>query len=277
MPRPAPIPLQRRWAYGPLPSRRLGRSLGVNLLPIERKLCNFDCVYCQYDATPSQPVRRAERRAGGRPGRPGDLPARADVLAAVAAALELGGGCDAITIAGNGEPTLHPEFEQVVAGLRALRDAHAPGASLVLLTNGTRLRAPQVRRALRLLDRPFVKLDAADEETLQAVDRPRAGVRLARLLDDLGVLTAQGTPFWLQAMFMRGAVDNAGPASVARWVDLVARLRPAGVHVTTIDRGTTLPGVLPLPAARLEEIAAAARARGLTAEAFPCGDEARFA
>lgn len=267
MPRPSPIPLQGDWAYGPVPSRRLGRSLGVNLLPTGRKLCNFDCVYCQYDATP---------RAAGEEAQ--DLPDVDAVLAAVERALRGAGPCDAITIAGNGEPTLHPGFDHVVAGLVTLRDALAPAASLVLLTNGTRLRAPHVRDALAWIDRPFVKLDAGDEATLRAVDRPRAGASLARLVEDLRGLEA---PFWLQSMFMVGAVDNAAEEHVAPWLDLVVSLRAAGrleeVHVTTVDRGTTLPGVLPAPDARLQEIAAAARARGVAARAFPCGDEARFA
>lgn len=259
MPRPAPIPLQRGWVYGPVASRRFGRSLGVNLLPTGRKLCNFDCVYCQYDATPEH--ERADA-----------LPTVDEVLAAVTDALGRG-PCDAITLAGNGEPTLHPGFADVVAGLVWLRDALAPGAALVLLTNGTRLRDARVREALGRLDRPFVKLDAGDDATLRAVDRPRAGFGLERLRADLAAL---GRPFWLQSMFMRGAVDNAADERVEAWLDVVAPLGPVEVQVTTVDRGTTLPGVLPVPAARLEQIAAAARGRGVPARAFPCGDEARF-
>lgn len=257
MPRPSPIPLQQGWAYGPVASRRFGRSLGVNLLPAERKLCSFSCVYCQYDDTP---------------GARGGLPAPDEVLAAVAAALERG-PCDAITLAGNGEPTLHPAFDEVVSRLVVTRDALAPGASIVLLTNGTRLREPRVRAALARVDRTFVKLDAADEVTWRAVDRPRGGAMLAELLDDLRRLDP---PVWLQSMFVTGAVDNAAPDHVARWLDLVASLPVAEVHVTTVDRGTTLPGVLPVPADRLRDIAAAARTRGVPARAFPCGDEARF-
>lgn len=259
--RPSTIPLQRGWAYGPVPSRRFGRSLGVNLLPTGRKLCNFDCVYCQYDATPRAPAAGA------------DLPGADEVLEAARDALR-GGACDAITIAGNGEPTLHPAFDHVVAGLVTLRDALAPAASIVLLTNGTRLRDAHVRAALGWIDRTFVKLDAGDEATLRAVDRPRAWGGLPRLIDDVQAL---GTPCCLQSMFMTGAVDNAADERVAPWLDLVAGLRPVEVHVTTIDRGTTLPGVLPVAAPRLEEIAAAARARGVAARAFPASDEARFA
>lgn len=262
MPRPQPIPLQSDWAYGPVPSRRLGRSLGVNLLPRDRKVCTFDCVYCQYDATPAAETPRG-------------LPAADEVLAAVEEALRRDPGCDAITLAGNGEPTLHPAFDEVVAGLARLRDAHAPGAALVLLSNGARLDAPGVRAAVATLDRPFFKLDSGDAATLRAVDRPRRRAALPRLL--AGLRRLGPGRFWLQAMFVRGAVDNATPAALAAWLEVVTSLAPAGVHLTTVDRGTTLPGVLPVPAARLEALAEATRGRGVPAEAFPCPDEARFA
>lgn len=257
MARATTIPLQSELAYGPVPSRRFGRSLGVNLLPAGRKLCTFDCVYCQYDATPHADVTR--------------FPAPERVWEVVEAALRRA-PCDAITIAGNGEPTLHPELDVVMTGLVRLRDRHAPQASLVLLSNGARLHEPGARAALAWFDRTFFKLDGGDEETLRAIDRPR-GATLPRLVDALRRLDA---PFGLQTMFVTGAQDNASPAAVTRWLDLVVRLRPVELHVTTIDRGTTVPGLRPVPAARLLEIADAARARDLRVEAFPCGDEALF-
>ncbi|MCO5168611.1 MAG: radical SAM protein [Planctomycetes bacterium] len=261
MPRPQPIPLQSDWAYGPVPSRRFGRSLGVNLLPRDRKVCTYDCVYCQYDATPGAAK--------------GDLPAPAEVLAAVEEALRRDPGCDAITLAGNGEPTLHPAFDEVVAGLAALRDALAPCAALVLLSNGARLDAPAVREALARIDLPFFKLDAGDPATLRAVDRPRVRAALPRLL--AGLRRLGPGRFLLQAMFVQGAADNTTAPAVAGWLETVASLRPAGVHVTTVDRGTTLPGVLPAPRERLEALGRAVRARGVPAGVFPCEDEARFA
>lgn len=259
MDRATPIPLQPDVAYGPVPSRRFGRSLGVNLLPPGRKLCNFDCVYCQYDATPGG--TDATR-----------FPAPEDVWAAVEAALRRE-ACDSITLAGNGEPTLHPDFAWIVAGLARLRATHAPGARLVLLTNGTRLGDPSVQAGLPWLDRAFVKLDAGDDATLAAIDRPRA-FSLRRLVEGLAAL--RGPRLGVQAMFVTGALDNSGPPAVAAWLDLLRALGPVAVHVTTVDRGTTVRGLRPVPAARLEEIAAAARGLGLDAEAFACGDESRF-
>lgn len=257
MPRPTPIPLQSELAYGPVRSRRLGRSLGVNLLPPGRKLCTFDCVYCQYDATPDAA--------------PAGFPAPEQVWEAVEAALRRA-PCDAITVAGNGEPTLHPELARIVDGLDWLRTTHAPLAELVLLTNGTRLGTAELRAALPRFDRAFFKLDAGDDVVMRAIDRPR-GFSIARLEAGLRALK---TPFWLQAMFVTGARDNATPDALERWLDLVEGLRPVGVHVTTIDRGTTVPGLLPVSAERLERLAARVCTRGVPAEAFPCPEEGRF-
>lgn len=258
MPRPTTIPLQADLAYGPVQSRRFGRSLGVNLLPPGRKLCTFDCVYCQYDATPDAA--------------PAGFPTPAQVLEAVEAALRRG-RCDAITVAGNGEPTLHPQLARIAAGLVALRAVHAPDAELVLLSNGTRVGTPELVAALPSFDRVFFKLDAGDDATLSAIDRPR-GFSLGRLVSGLRGLSG---PFALQAMFVAGACDNSTPDAVKRWLSVVLALGPTLVHVTTIDRGTTVEGLRPVPAERLEEIAARLRARGIAAEAFPCQQETRFA
>ncbi len=253
---PGPIPFQSDWAYGPVSSRRLGRSLGVNLLPRDRRVCDFDCVYCQY--------------AAGDPAGEG-LPSSDEVVAAVEAALRRDAGCDSITLAGNGEPTLHPRFAEVVERVAALRDALAPSAQVCLLTNGARLDRPGVREALRWIDRPLVKLDAGSEGVLSALNRPRAR-GLAALLEVLAAVPR----LELQSMFVRGRVDNATPEEVQGWLQAVAPLRPRGVQVTTLDRGTQLPGLAPVSAARLEEIAAAVRALGIPAEAFPCREPGRF-
>jgi wyosine [tRNA(Phe)-imidazoG37] synthetase (radical SAM superfamily) len=250
------IPLQGDWVYGPVTSRRLGRSLGVNLLPTGRKVCNLDCVYCQY--------------ANG--GDDSALPTARDVLGAVERALKASVALDRITIAGNGEPTLHPHFLQIVEGLAALRDRAAPGVELCLLSNAARIRFPMIRKALRLIDRPILKLDAGDQETYQRVNRPQAGT-LAQVLPWL-----RATPrLELQSMFIQGVVDNTSPEHVARWLELVGDLRPGHVQVTTVDRGTQTAGVLPVPAPRLEEIATAVHALGIEADVYAWRDESKFA
>lgn len=257
MQRPEPIPLQPGLVYGPVDSRRFGRSLGVNLLPADRKLCTMDCIYCQYRTTA---------------GDAGAFPEVGAVLAAVEKALRKNPDCEAITIAGNGEPTLHPDFPEVVHGLLALRDRLGIRAKLCVLTNGTRLGRLDVREALEACELPVVKLDAGDDATLSAINRPR-GSRLADIVEGLSHLRR----FQLQALFVNGAVSNATDTALNPWLDLVRRLTPERVQVTTVDRGTSCPGVLPVARARLLEIARQVALRaGVPADVTPCRDEARF-
>lgn len=259
---PGPIPLQPGWVYGPVASRRLGRSLGVNLLPVHARICSMDCVYCQY-APPSG--RHAPEDEPG-------FPTVAAVCAEVEEALRRDPTVDAVTLAGNGEPTLHPSFGAVLRGIAALRDRLAPTARLVLLTNGTRLTQPRVRAALDLVDLPVVKLDAGDDEALRRINRPR-GVRLDEIQRGIQALPR----VVIQAMFVTGAVDNTGPAQLSAWLERLRALAPASVQVTTIDRGTAMSGLLPVPARRLEEIAGRVRELGIPAQAFPCRNEEEWA
>lgn len=254
---PGPIPLQPSLTYGPVASRRLGRSLGVNLLPTHYRLCSMDCIYCQY--------------ASPKPGDTGGFPSPADVLAAVEAALKRDSNCDAITLAGNGEPTLHPKFSEIVSGLVSLRDRLAPGVKLVLLTNGTRLGHESIRDALKAIDTPVIKLDAGDPATLKAINRPN-GRGLDAVLEGLAGIAN----YELQALFVDGPVTNAEPGALEQWIELVSQLRPDRVQVTTVDRGTSVPGVLPVPAKRLREIAARVEALGVSADVYPCSNEDRF-
>lgn len=260
---PPPIPIQSALVYGPVVSRRFGRSLGVNLLPVDRKVCNLRCVYCQYgdDDAP---------RSGPRPDQV-ELPAAEQVLEAVARALA-GAACDSITVAGNGEPTLHPDLVRIADGLVQLRDRLSPGTPLVLLTNGTRLGLVPVREALRRFDRRVVKLDAGQEPTFRVVNRPN-GTSLHAVVT---ALQALGQPFTVQSLFFRGAMDNATPSLLRAWATTLQAVRPTDVQVTTLERGTQLAGLEPVSAADLEAIAAGVRRLGLPARAFPCSAEERF-
>jgi len=261
---PPPIPIQSALVYGPVASRRFGRSLGVNLLPVDRKVCNLRCVYCQYGDGDAP-------RCGPRPDQV-ELSAAEQVLEAVERALAGGAACDSITVAGNGEPTLHPDLVRIADGLVRLRDRLSPGTPLVLLTNGTRLGLVPVREALRRFDRRVVKLDAGQETTFRAVNRPN-GTSLHAVVAALQTL---GQPFTVQSLFFRGAMDNATPPLLRAWAATLRAARPTDVQVTTLERGTELAGLEPVSAADLEAIAAGARRLGLPARAFPCSAEERF-
>ena len=244
--------LQTGIVYGPVASRRLGRTLGVNLAPAGRKACNFECAYCRFAWT--EPPAR------------GDWPDPSDVVGAVERALATCGEIDAITVAGNGEPTLHPAFAPIADGLFKARNRLAPDAKLTLLSNGSMLHRLEVVNALGRFDTRVMKLDAGDATTFRLMNA--APLTLGRLVGDLrgvGRLT-------LQSMFVHdagGVVDNTTPGAVRAWLEAVKRIRPEAVDICTLERtparGTTLQRV---SAGVLEEIAEQVRALAVPARVF---------
>lgn len=240
--------LQSGLVYGPVPSRRLGRSLGVNLSPAGRKTCNFNCAYCQYGWT-DFPVR-------------GAFPSPADVVEAVDRALARDPDVDTITVAGNGEPTLHPAFGPIAEGLFHVRARRAPAAKLALLSNGSTLNRLDVAYSLARFDTRCMKLDAGDATTFRRVNAP--GVPLARVIADLrsvGELT-------LQSMFVRdeeGVVDNTTPQAVNAWIEAVDRVRPEHVDIYTLARTPARTTLQSVPGPVLERIAARVARLGVRA------------
>ncbi len=255
------IPLQKGILYGPVLSRRLGRSLGLNILPDEIKVCSLDCGYCQYSWTGLLSVRPSQFASF--------LPTREEIRATLEAELvklrKKGTPPDTITFSGNGEATLHPDFPAIAADVRDLRDAHAPGCRTAILSNATTVGDPAIRRALLLLDDPILKLDTARAATFEALNGPAKGVSLEAVV---GGLKAMEGRFILQALFVRGRVDNSTEDEVADWVRLVSELNPRSVQVYTLDRGPADGRLSPVFAARLRAIAAALRSAGLDAYAF---------
>lgn len=243
--------------FGPVRSRRLGVSLGVNLLPIHAKLCSFDCIYCECGWN-------AERRGQMR------FNSREEVREALAAKLMQmqaeGVLPDVITFAGNGEPTLHPDFEAVIDDTIALRDRFAPSAKISVLSNATQLHRTEVVRALRRVDNNILKLDSAFDETVRRINRPQqASYSVARLVEQLGCFEGA---FILQTMFLRGCcegepIDNTTPAEVAAWLDIVAKLHPRQVMVYSIDRDTPCQTLERVSREELQQIATQVEALGI--------------
>ncbi len=226
--------LQEGIVYGPVRSRRLGQSLGINILPRNVKLCTFNCSYCQYGWT----------RTGARSPRGiGDVwPSPASVAKAVGLrlrrALASGEPVHRLTLAGNGEPTLHPEFGEVVARLKALRDEVAPNLPIAILSNSTTLDRPAVVAALGRLDERYMKLDAGETAILRRVNS--ATVSVEQIVEGLRRLH----DVVIQAMFVRdrlGRIDNAGDVAVASWVGALTRVAPCRVQVYSIDRPPAWP------------------------------------
>ena len=253
--------LQQGIIYGPVPSRRLGRSLGVNLLPAEYKVCSFNCLYCQYGWT---------RKATFTPGeRLKELPSVDAVAAALDTALaKFSRGhkaIDAISICGNGEPTLYPELAEVIVSIRKLRDQYQPHARVAILSNSSTVGDPGVRAALELLDLKIMKFDAGSEEMFRQLNHPAAPVYMGEIV--AGLKELENT--FLQSCFVQGRVTNADPDSVAMWVDKVREIHPLGVQLCTLDREPPDVSIERVNLTTLRWIASAVRWRaGQQAEVF---------
>jgi wyosine [tRNA(Phe)-imidazoG37] synthetase (radical SAM superfamily) len=219
--------LRRGIIYGPVPSRRLGRSLGINLLPSDYKLCSFSCVYCQYGWTQKVTFKPDEQLK--------DLPSVEAVAAALEDALaEISRhrkAIDAISICGNGEPTLYPALAQVITYVKQLRDRYQPQARVAILSNSSTVGDPAVRAALELLDLKIMKFDAGSEEMFRRLNHPAAPVYMGEIVSGLKELNNT----FLQSCFVQGRVTNTDPDSVAMWIDKLREIHPLGVQVCTLE------------------------------------------
>ncbi len=242
--------------FGPVHSRRLGLSLGVNLLPVESKLCSFDCIYCECGWNREHPGPRRFNR-------------REDVSRLLRETLErmTGAGTppDVITFAGNGEPTLHPDFEAVIGDTLALRDAICPSARVSVLSNATQLHRPEVVRALKRVDNNILKLDSAFDETVRAMNRPQGAYSVEQVVERL---CGFGGGLIVQTLFLRGEcdgrrVDNTTEEEVAAWLRLIERIRPRKVMVYSLDRDTPCPTLEKVSKEELRRIADRVEALGI--------------
>lgn len=239
--------------YGPIRSRRLGVSLGVNLMPTDAKLCTFDCVYCECGW--NQPVSHPQ------------LPTREQVRESLASTLyTLHSPLDVITFSGNGEPTLHPEFLGIIQDTCALRDQYCPGAKISVLSNSTQLFREDVVEALRLCDNRILKLDSAITSTMRLIDKPvNPSLTVEQIVERLSVFNGD---FTLQTCFLTGEydgriIDNTTPEELAVWYRAVDYLHPKQVMIYVIDRATPLKTLSKIPLDKMNEIAAPLREKGI--------------
>jgi len=222
------ISLQHGIIYGPVPSRRLGQSLGINLLPTDHKLCSFNCLYCQYGWTKKVTFSPDEGLAS--------MPSVDAVGAALETALSVLGHdrkkIDAITICGNGEPTLYPALAEVIVLVKKLRDRYQPQARGTILSNSSTVGSPTVRAALEMLDLKLMKFDAGSEAMFRQLNHPAAPVYMGEIIAGLKALK----DCYLQSCFVQGRATNADPDSVALWVEKVREIHPLAVHIYSLDR-----------------------------------------
>ncbi len=230
--------MREETVFGPIHSRRLGSSLGINLLPQRGKFCNFDCVYCEC--------------GWNKDGRDDQvLPTAAQVRSALedklCACMLEGTPIDSITFSGDGEPTLNSEFPRIIDDTLRLRDAFYPNAKVSVLSNATRVHVPEVAAALKRVDNPILKIDAPTDELVATINHPAPGYSLTRVIEGLRGFNGD---FVLQTMFLRSPdFDSASPEVLSGWMDIVRELKPRKIMVYTIDR--------PTPASGLEKISAA--------------------
>ena len=230
--------------FGPIFSRRLGSSLGINLLPQGGKVCNFDCIYCECgwnaDGLGDRRLPTAEEL-------------REALRAKLTACREAGTPIDSITFSGDGEPTLNPEFPEMIDITLALRDVFFPAAKVSILSNATRIGREAVFEALRKVDNPILKIDAATTELVRRINRPvGGGYDLDEVVANLRRFEGN---FVLQTMFLRCPdFDSTAPENVEGWLRIVRELRPREVMVYTVDRETPLKGIAKVSPEEMAEI-----------------------
>ncbi len=242
--------------FGPVRSRRLGLSLGVNLLPLDSKLCNFDCIYCECGWN-------AERRGSGRFNR------KDDVVAALEKKLRemvsQGEIPDVITFAGNGEPTLHTDFEQIIEATIKLRNEIVPTAKVSVLSNATNIGKSSVRAALMRVDNNILKLDSASTAVAKAINHPQGDYSIENVVENMMLFSGN---LIVQSMFLRGEcdgqrIDNTAKAEVEAWLRLIEKISPRSVMVYSIDRDTPCQTLQKVGKEELNAIAEKVRALGI--------------
>ena len=233
--------------FGPVHSRRLGISLGINLLPADGKVCSFDCIYCECgfneDHRPSLPLPTREEVAEKLEKKLQEMVAEGQLP-------------DVLTFAGNGEPTCHPHFAEIIGDTIRLRNQYCPEAKVSVLSNSTMIHRQEVHDALMLVDNNILKLDTVDPLYINKVDHPNGTYDVNLIIERLKAFK------WhviIQTMFMRGeckgeSVDNTGEAYVAPWLAAVKDIRPQQVMIYTIDRETPTQGLLKATHEQLDAI-----------------------
>lgn len=242
--------------FGPVHSRRLGVSLGINLMPGDGKVCSFDCIYCECgfnkDFKP-----HTER------------PSREEVRQALEAKLKdmqaNGPAPDVLTFAGNGEPTLHPDFPGIIDDTLALRDRYFPDAKVSVLSNSTMIHKPAVFEALNKIDNNILKLDTVDKAYIQALDQPAKGYDVQKIIRYMKEFKGNCI---IQTMFSKGNykgkdMNNTTPQYVKPWMDAVREIAPRQVMIYTIDRETPTQGLLKATHEELDTIAALVEREGI--------------
>ena len=246
--------------FGPVNSRRLGVSLGINLLPTDSKFCNFNCIYCECGWTPGKGQMKSDFH-------PVELVVnKLDTF--LRDYKEQGKTIDTITFAGNGEPTLHPKFEQVIDETIALRNKYYPDAKISVLSNATMLQSEKIVRALSKIENRILKLDSAIEQTALQMNQPLGKYSVDRIVEQFKQFDSC---FILQTMFLKGRcnegdIDNTSSTEIDAYLNLLNQIRPEKVMIYTIARDTPSDTLEKISKEKMDHIAEQIRALGITTE-----------
>ena len=249
--------------FGPLNSRRLGVSLGINVLPIQSKYCTFDCIYCECGWTHSDQKTRSK------------LFSREQIKSAMEKRfpeiLQQGIVPDSITFAGNGEPTIHNAFAGIIDDVIEMRDKFFPQAKIAVLSNASLIHKPHVKEALLKIEDCILKLDAGSEEMFHRINRPVGTSKLSEIVD--GLITFKGKLI-IQTLFLRGTyngeiIDNTSEAEIDLWLGHLKKIMPQSVMIYCIDRATPARDLEKLSVEEMEKIADKVRALGIKTEVYP--------
>jgi wyosine [tRNA(Phe)-imidazoG37] synthetase (radical SAM superfamily) len=235
--------------FGPVKSRRLGSSLGINLLPVSKKLCNFDCIYCECGWSNIHHIKND------------DIPAVEDVIQALLKTLQemksKGEKPDVITYAGNGEPTMHPQFSEIAEKVCEVRNEFFPDCKISLLCNSALLFKKEIIESLKFIDQNILKLDTAIENSFQKINRPSGGIKLERIISELSKVKTQKT---IQTLFLKGKdelseIDNTTEKEINALIGAYKKIKPDSIMVYSFYRDTPTSSLITIKENKLREIA----------------------
>ncbi len=231
--------------YGPIQSRRLGQSLGINLSGSDEKICSFDCIYCELGRT-NVKMSQIKKIAQFPTLENIDKEVRQFIVDLTKRSQKF----DFICISGNGEPTLHPDFEDVARLTKKIRDDLVPDVKTAILSNGATLDNSKTVRGMNHLDQRMIKIDAGNDNMLTKLDSPLVRLTVAKLLQGIKKLK----DLTVQSYFSQGIVDNTIPSEIDDWIEVVGIVKPKLVHIYSLDRVPPVTGLKPVPYQKLKEI-----------------------
>ena len=245
--------------FGPVSSRRLGASLGINLLPNDRKICTFNCIYCECGWTDTHSSSKS-------------FHPREEVRDSLRWKLEKmkenNEPLDTITFAGNGEPTMHPDFDLVIQDTIGIRNQYFPNAKIAVLSNSTLIHKPKIYSALKQIDQNILKIDSAFESTVKLLNKPYEGFDFQRTIDSLIEFNGK---LIIQTMFIRGEYkgqhfDNTTQEEINAWLELLEEINPQQVMIYTIARDTPSENIEKISEKELKEIAKQVEKKGFATQ-----------